>query len=81
MTTGAMTLQTSDSVQDVMNFYKAKYPSAQIMTSGNSHGVLMVGDKNNLLTISIDGSTGTTTIQISRTTGIDMPMPGSNDNG
>lgn len=81
MTTGAMTLQTSDSVQDVMNFYKAKYPNAQIITSGNSHSVLMAGDKNNLLTISVDGSTGTTTIQISRTTGVDMPVPGSNDNG
>jgi hypothetical protein len=81
MTTGAMTLQTSDSVQDVMNFYKSKYPNAQIITSGSAHGVMMVGDKNNLLTISVDGSTGTTTIQISRTTGVDMPIPGSIDNG
>jgi hypothetical protein len=41
----------------------------------------MVGDKNNLLTITVDGSGGTTTIQISRTQGIGMPGAGSNDNG
>lgn len=81
ITTGAMTLETSDSVDAVMNFYKAKYPKAQVMSSGDSHSVLMVGDKDNLLTITVDGSGGTTTIQISRTQGIGMPGTGSNDNG
>jgi hypothetical protein len=81
MTTGSITLETKDTPQQVIDFYRAKYPKAQIMTSGDTHSTLMVGDKNNLLTISADSADGMTTISISRTSGIGMPGQGSNDNG
>jgi hypothetical protein len=74
--TATVQLETSDPPATVSDFYKTKFPSANIMSSQGDHYSLMIGDKNNMTTISIDPRDGGTRITIAKVT---KPGIGSSD--
>jgi hypothetical protein len=66
--TVAVNFESSDSVDKVCSFYKAKYPAATASTSDQNHCGLVVSDKNNMITISVHAGSDGTRIQISNIT-------------
>jgi hypothetical protein len=72
--TATVQLETSDSPATVSDFYKTKFPGANVMSSQGDRFSLMIGDKNNMTTISIEPREGLTRITIAKVT-----KPGSSD--
>ncbi len=66
--TATVQLETSDSPARVNEFYKAKFPNASVMSAQGDHYSIMSGDKNNMITISIEPREGTTQITIAKVT-------------
>lgn len=67
--TASAKLQTSDSLDAVSSFYKAKLPNAAVITSDQSHCTIISSDNKNMLTINIESAGGGgTKIQISKVT-------------
>lgn len=67
--TSAAEFESSDPVDAVTKFYQSRYPNANITTAGDDRATLVSGEKNNLLTISIEARDGKTHIHIARVTG------------
>ena len=72
--TATVQLETSDSPATVNEFYKAKFPNASVMSAQGDHYSIMSGDKNNMITISIEPEDGITRITIAKVT-----KPGGSD--
>jgi hypothetical protein len=66
--TVAANFQSSDPVDKVCSFYKAKYPSAMASTSEENHCSIIFRDKQNMITINVHSSGDGTKIQISNIT-------------
>ena len=56
--------ESSDSLDKVCDFYKAKYPSTNMTTSDSSHCAIVAGDQKNMITINVQTSGDGTKIQI-----------------
>ena len=78
MHTAAAEFETSDPASSVADFYKSKFPNANIMSSQEGRYSIVSGDKNNLFTISIEPRDGKTRIHIAKMTG--KMMGGSSPN-
>lgn len=66
--TVSITLMTSDTVDQVAQFYKSRYPKA-MTTSTDGNFTLVAGDKTSMLTINAEDSSGRTKITIAKITG------------
>lgn len=66
--TTAADFETSDSVDKVAEYYKSRFPSANVMSSQGDKFVIMNGDKDNLITINVESQDGKTRIHIARVT-------------
>jgi hypothetical protein len=55
---------TSDSVDQVCAFYKSKFPSAMVTTSGDNRCTLISNDQKNMITINIESKGSVTKLQI-----------------
>jgi len=64
MHTVAANLETSDSVDKVCDFYKAKFPGAAVTSSDQNHCSIVSGGPGNSVTISVEAFGGTTRIHI-----------------
>jgi len=56
--------ESSDSLDKVCDFYKAKYPSTNMTTSDSSHCAIVAGDQKNMITINVQANGDGTKIQI-----------------
>jgi hypothetical protein len=64
MRTASATFKSSDSVDQVSTFYKAKLPNAMVTTSDQNRCTIIAQDQKNMTTISIQADDGQTKIQI-----------------
>jgi len=65
----AVELETSDSVSAVTDFYKARFPGANVMSSEGDHTSIVAGDRGKVTTITIETNEGKTHIKIAKVTG------------
>ena len=65
----AADFETSDSISTVTDFYKSRFPGANVMSSDADHCTIVAGDKEKLTTIVIEPKEGMTRIHIARVTG------------
>ena len=70
MHTATVTLDTSDPPSAINDFYKSKFPNANVMTSQGDRYTIVSGDKNNMITINIEARDGKTRIRIAKVTGM-----------
>jgi len=63
--TVATNFTTSDSVDKVCAFYKAKFPNPMVTTSDQNRCTIISNDQKNMITINIEGHGDNTRIQIS----------------
>jgi len=68
MHTVTASFESSDSVDKVCDFYKAKFPSSAMTTSDQSHCTIMSGDQLNMTTITVQASGDTTKLVIAKVT-------------
>jgi hypothetical protein len=68
MHTASANFKSSDSVDQVSAFYKAKFPNAMVSTSDQNHCTIIAQDQKNMTTINIQGDGGQTKIQITHVT-------------
>lgn len=66
MHTSAAEFESSAPVGVVAKFYQSRYPNANVTTSENGRSTIVSGDKDNLLTISIEEQDGKTHIHVAR---------------
>lgn len=66
--TVSASFDTSDTVDQVAAFYKNKFPNAMVTSSDPGRCTIVSNDHKNMLTINIEGSGGTTKIQIANIT-------------
>jgi hypothetical protein len=59
---------SSDSVDQVSAFYKAKFPNATVTTSDQDHCTIIAQDQKHMTTINIQADNGQTKIQITHVT-------------
>jgi hypothetical protein len=64
----AANLQSSDSLDAVSSFYKAKFPSAAVTTSDQNHCTIIASDNKSMITINLQAAGDGTRIQISKVT-------------
>jgi hypothetical protein len=64
MRTASATFKSSDSVDQVSAFYKAKLPNAMVTTSDENHCTIIAQDQKNMTTVNIQADDGQTKIQI-----------------
>jgi CRISPR/Cas system CMR subunit Cmr4 (Cas7 group RAMP superfamily) len=64
MKTVTASFVSSDSVDKVCDFYKAKFPSSTMTTSDQNHCTIMSGDQQNMITITAQSNGGTTKLVI-----------------
>lgn len=64
MKTATASFETDDSPDKVADFYKNKFPNANLTQSGNSHYSIVQTNNGGALTISITPANGTTRINI-----------------
>lgn len=69
MKTVSADFETNDPAGKVFDFYKNKFPNANVTQSSQDHYTIVSTDKKNVLTINIDGGGGTTHFQIASVTG------------
>jgi hypothetical protein len=72
MRTATAQFESSDSVEDVANFYRQKYPSANY-TANNENRTIFLTDKDRVLTITVESRDGKTHIGVSNITGKNIP--------
>jgi zinc ribbon protein len=66
MRTVAATFETSDPLDKVAAFYKAKFPNAMVTTSQSNHCTIVSNDAKNIVTINAEGRGDKTRIQIAK---------------
>ena len=64
MRTASAVFKSSDSVDQVSTFYKAKFPNAMVTTSDQNRCKIIAQDQKNMTTIDIQADDGQTKIQI-----------------
>lgn len=64
MHTVAARFESSDSVDKVCNYYKAKYPGAMVRTSDANRCTIAANDQGNMITIVVEDHSGVTRFQI-----------------
>ncbi len=64
MHTVTATFESSDSVDKVCDFYKAKFPSSTMTTSDQNHCTIMSGDQQNMITITAQSNGDSTKLVI-----------------
>ncbi len=69
--TAALTFGTSDSVGQVCNFYKPKFPNAMVVSSNDNECSIVSNDKKNMITINAKTEGGKTKIVISNVSSSD----------
>ena len=69
MHTASADFETSDPVSAVADFYKAKVPKANVVSSTGDHYAIISTDKKNMLTINIEPKNGRTRIHITKISG------------
>ena len=69
MHTAAADFETSDPSSSVAEFYKSKFPGANVMSSSGDHYAIVSTDKKNMLTINIEPKDGKTRIHIAKIAG------------
>jgi hypothetical protein len=62
--TASATFESSDSVDQVSAFYKARFPNATVTTSDQDHCTIVTQDQKNMITVNIQADGGQTKIQI-----------------
>ena len=62
--TATISAQSSDSVDQVFNFYKAKFPNAMVTTSDAGRSTLISNDNKSMITINVESQGGRTKIMI-----------------
>jgi hypothetical protein len=62
--TASAVFKSSDSVDQISAFYKAKFPNAMVTTSDQNHCTIVAQDQKNMSTINIQADEGQTKIQI-----------------
>lgn len=72
MRTATAQFETSDSVEDVANFYRQKYPNANY-TANNDNRTIFLTDKDWVLTITVERRDGKTHVVVSNITGKNIP--------
>jgi hypothetical protein len=78
MHTSSAEFETGDSADKVADFYKSKFPNANVTTTDGDHTTIVSTDKKNLITISIEPAEGKTVIHIANVSG--KGMSGSSPN-
>jgi hypothetical protein len=74
MTTTSIKFTTSDSVDRVASYYQSKFPNGMLTKQGDQFSLLVSGTKmKGTLTIQGRNADGTTTVDIARIDGIDIP--------
>jgi hypothetical protein len=71
--------ETSDPAGKVFDFYKSRFPNANVTESGQDHYTIVSTDKKNVLTINIDGGASKTHFQIASVTGRGVGKSDSSD--
>jgi hypothetical protein len=66
--TATLAAESSDSVEQVSSFYKAKFPNAQVNTSDTHRCTIISNQHGSMITINIQGEGDKTKIQISSVT-------------
>jgi hypothetical protein len=74
MHTASVELETSDAPSAVNDFYRSKFPNANMMSAQGDHYTIVSGDKDNVTTITIEPKNGMTRIHITKVTGKMMGM-------
>jgi len=69
MHTAAAEFETSDSPSAVAEFYKTKFPGANVVSAQQDRYTIVSNSKNNLFTITIEPRQGKTRIHIAKVTG------------
>lgn len=69
MHTASADFETSDPGSTVAEFYKQKFPGANIVSSNGDHYVIISTDKKNMLSINIEPKNGKTRIHIAKVAG------------
>jgi len=64
MHTTSINSETSDPVDKVSSFYKAKFPSAMVTTANSGHCTIVANEHDSLITINIEARGDKTKIQI-----------------
>ena len=67
--TVAAEFETSDSPDKVADFYKSKFPNANLVSAEGDHYSIVSTDKKNMITISIEPQDGKTRIHIANVSG------------
>jgi|SRR5579863_3500817 len=62
--TASAVFKSSDSVDQISAFYKAKFPNAMVTTSDQNHCTIVAQDQKNMTTINIQADDSQTKIQI-----------------
>jgi uncharacterized OB-fold protein len=62
--TASANFETSDSLDKVASFYKAKFPNAMVTTADENHCTIVSNQSKNLITINIEATGDRTQIQI-----------------
>lgn len=65
----AAEFETDDAPERVADFYKSKFPKANIVSSEGDHYSIVATDKKNVVTISIEAEDGKTRIHIANVSG------------
>ena len=66
--TASANFETSDSLDKVASFYKAKFPNAMVTTADENHCTIVSNQSKNLITINIQATGDRTQIQIANIT-------------
>jgi hypothetical protein len=69
MHTAAAEFESSDDASSVADFYKSKFPNANVVSGQEGRYSIISSDKNNLFTITIEPRDGKTRIHIAKVTG------------
>jgi zinc-ribbon domain len=62
--TATISAQSNDSVDQVFNFYKAKFPNAMVTTSDSGRSTIISNDNKSMITINVESQGGRTKIMI-----------------
>ena len=69
MHTAAAEFESDDSASTVADFYKSKFPNANVMSGDGSHYTILAGQKGDITTITIEPKEGKTHIHIAKVVG------------
>jgi len=67
--TVAADFETNDPIDKVADFYKSKFPHANVTVSNHDHYTIVANEKDNLVTINLEADEGKTLIHIANVSG------------